>query len=186
MAAEGDVRVHADASVGWSACKRGNRAFVECAGRFGDRKCRRGRRWSRGRLFVEAGCWPGRGRRNGRKRWFRPGRRHRGGGDDVIRRYIEVRRRPRHRRPHRDSRRRRTARRRRPSVTPEEIRRIAATNEPVRELLRFAVGDDYFYLREKLGTAIAKAVAAQDAGRPHADRRLAASQAECPADEDVA
>jgi hypothetical protein len=33
-------------------------------------------------------------------------------------------------------------------------------NEPVRELLRFAVSDDYFYLREKLGTAIAKAAAA--------------------------
>ncbi len=44
--------------------------------------------------------------------------------------------------------------------TPEEIRRIAGTNEPVRELLRFAVSDDYFYLREKLGTAIAKAAAA--------------------------
>ncbi|HLK91956.1 MAG TPA: tetratricopeptide repeat protein [Polyangia bacterium] len=44
--------------------------------------------------------------------------------------------------------------------TPEEIRRIAVTNEPVRELLRFAVSDDYFALREKLGTAIAKAAAA--------------------------
>jgi tetratricopeptide (TPR) repeat protein len=46
------------------------------------------------------------------------------------------------------------------SATPEEIRRIAVTTEPVRELLRFAVSDDYFYLREKLGTAIAKAAAA--------------------------
>jgi golgin subfamily B member 1 len=45
-------------------------------------------------------------------------------------------------------------------ATPEEIRRIAVTSEPVRELLRFAVSDDYFYLREKLGTAIAKAAAA--------------------------
>ena len=45
-------------------------------------------------------------------------------------------------------------------ATPEEIRRIAVTNEPVRELLRFAVSDDYFHLREKLGTAIAKAAAA--------------------------
>jgi len=45
-------------------------------------------------------------------------------------------------------------------ATPEEIRRIAVMNEPVRELLRFAVSDDYFYLREKLGTAIAKAAAA--------------------------
>jgi tetratricopeptide (TPR) repeat protein len=44
--------------------------------------------------------------------------------------------------------------------TPEDIRRIAVMNEPVRELLRFAVSDDYFYLREKLGTAIAKAAAA--------------------------
>ncbi|HVV50636.1 MAG TPA: hypothetical protein VHO06_13300, partial [Polyangia bacterium] len=43
---------------------------------------------------------------------------------------------------------------------PEEIRRIAVTSEPVRELLRFAVSDDYFALREKLGTAIAKAAAA--------------------------
>jgi hypothetical protein len=42
----------------------------------------------------------------------------------------------------------------------EEIRRIAVTSEPVRELLRFAVSDDYFTLREKLGTAIAKAAAA--------------------------
>jgi hypothetical protein len=45
-------------------------------------------------------------------------------------------------------------------ATPEEIRRIAVTSEPVRELLRFAVSDDYFHLREKLGTAIAKAAAA--------------------------
>jgi golgin subfamily B member 1 len=44
--------------------------------------------------------------------------------------------------------------------SPEEIRRIAVTSEPVRELLRFAVSDDYFTLREKLGTAIAKAAAA--------------------------
>jgi len=43
---------------------------------------------------------------------------------------------------------------------PEEIRRIAVTSEPVRELFRFAVSDDYFALREKLGTAIAKAAAA--------------------------
>jgi tetratricopeptide (TPR) repeat protein len=44
--------------------------------------------------------------------------------------------------------------------TPEDIRRIAAMNEPVRELLRFAVSDDYFRLREKLGTAIANKAAA--------------------------
>jgi len=43
---------------------------------------------------------------------------------------------------------------------PEELRRIAVTNEPLRELLRFSVSDDYFTLREKLGTAIAKAAAA--------------------------
>ena len=31
---------------------------------------------------------------------------------------------------------------------------------PLRELLRFAVSEDYFLLREKVGTAIAKAAAA--------------------------
>ena len=60
----------------------------------------------------------------------------------------------------RDSRRRRTPLADGRPATPEEIRRIAVTSEPVRELLRFAVSDDYFLLREKLGTAIAKAAAA--------------------------
>jgi hypothetical protein len=39
----------------------------------------------------------------------------------------------------------------------EDIRRLAQTNEPLRELLRFAISQDYFGLREKLGTAIGKA-----------------------------
>ncbi|MES1209639.1 MAG: hypothetical protein ABUS79_27195, partial [Pseudomonadota bacterium] len=46
------------------------------------------------------------------------------------------------------------------AATPETIRRLATTNEPLRELLRFAISEDYFVLREKLGTALAKAAAA--------------------------
>ncbi len=46
------------------------------------------------------------------------------------------------------------------ALTPETVRRLATSNEPVRELLRFAISDDYFVLREKLGTALAKAAAA--------------------------
>jgi tetratricopeptide (TPR) repeat protein len=46
------------------------------------------------------------------------------------------------------------------TFTPETVRRLATTNEPLRELLRFAISDDYFVLREKLGTALAKAAAA--------------------------
>jgi len=42
----------------------------------------------------------------------------------------------------------------------EEIRGLARTSEPLRELLRFAISDDYFGLREKLGTAIDRAAAA--------------------------
>ena len=42
----------------------------------------------------------------------------------------------------------------------EELRQLAQSYEPLRELLRFAVSEDYFLLREKLGTAIAKAAAA--------------------------
>jgi tetratricopeptide (TPR) repeat protein len=42
----------------------------------------------------------------------------------------------------------------------EEIRGLARSNEPLRELLRFAISDDYFGLREKLGTAIDRAAAA--------------------------
>ncbi len=45
-------------------------------------------------------------------------------------------------------------------LTPETVRRLATSSEPVRELLRFAISDDYFALREKLGTALAKAAAA--------------------------
>ena len=45
-------------------------------------------------------------------------------------------------------------------ASTEDIRRLAQTNEPLRELLRFAISEDYFGLREKLGTAIDKAAAA--------------------------
>ncbi len=45
-------------------------------------------------------------------------------------------------------------------ASTEDIRRLARTNEALRELLRFAISDDYFGLREKLGTAIDKAAAA--------------------------
>ena len=40
-------------------------------------------------------------------------------------------------------------------LPPEELRALAKTNEALRELLRFAISEDYFVLREKLGTAIA-------------------------------
>jgi len=40
------------------------------------------------------------------------------------------------------------------------LERLARTSEPLRELLRFAISDDYFGLREKLGTAIDRAAAA--------------------------
>jgi tetratricopeptide (TPR) repeat protein len=40
--------------------------------------------------------------------------------------------------------------------TPGELRQLAQTHEPLRELLRFAISEDYFLLREKLGTAAAK------------------------------
>ncbi|HXJ23120.1 MAG TPA: tetratricopeptide repeat protein [Polyangia bacterium] len=46
------------------------------------------------------------------------------------------------------------------TASPETIRKLATSNEPLRELLRFAISEDYFTLREKLGTAIAKAAAA--------------------------
>ena len=48
----------------------------------------------------------------------------------------------------------------RPRDRPEEMRAARRQNEPLRELLRFAISEDYFLLREKLGTAIAKAAAA--------------------------
>ena len=44
--------------------------------------------------------------------------------------------------------------------TGEDLRRLAVSYEPLRELLRFAISEDYFLLREKVGTAIAKAAAA--------------------------
>jgi hypothetical protein len=42
----------------------------------------------------------------------------------------------------------------------EDVQRLAVTHEPLRELLRYAISEDYFMLREKLGTAIASAAAA--------------------------
>lgn len=41
-----------------------------------------------------------------------------------------------------------------------ELRALATTNEALGELLRFAISEDYFLLREKLGTALASAAAA--------------------------
>jgi hypothetical protein len=41
-----------------------------------------------------------------------------------------------------------------------ELRALVATNEALAELLRFAISEDYFLLREKLGTALASAAAA--------------------------
>jgi tetratricopeptide (TPR) repeat protein len=37
----------------------------------------------------------------------------------------------------------------------EDVRKLATSYEPLRELLRFAVSEDHFLLREKVGTAIA-------------------------------
>ena len=86
-------------------------------------------------------------------------------------------RRSRHRRPDRDSRRRRAARRRRPVRHARgDPPASPSRNEPVRELLRFAVSDDYFYLREKLGTAIAKAAARLRPRRAASQRRRAPAQ----------
>ena len=45
-------------------------------------------------------------------------------------------------------------------LPPEDLRALAASNEELRELLRFAISEDYFILREKVGTAIASAAAA--------------------------
>ncbi|HVZ75168.1 MAG TPA: tetratricopeptide repeat protein [Polyangia bacterium] len=41
-----------------------------------------------------------------------------------------------------------------------DLRALASSNEALRDLLRFAISEDYFVLREKLGTAIASAAAA--------------------------
>ena len=43
---------------------------------------------------------------------------------------------------------------------PRELARLAASYEPLRELLRFAVSETYFRLRERLGTAAVSAAAA--------------------------
>ena len=42
----------------------------------------------------------------------------------------------------------------------QDLSALASSNEAFRELLRFAISEDYFVLREKLGTAIASAAAA--------------------------
>ncbi len=47
-----------------------------------------------------------------------------------------------------------------PDADAEELVRLAAEYEPLRELLRFAVSEKYFRLREKLGTAAVRAAAA--------------------------
>jgi hypothetical protein len=45
-----------------------------------------------------------------------------------------------------------------PSAT--ELRELATKYEPLGDLIRFAISDEYFHLREKVGTAVASAVAA--------------------------
>ena len=45
-------------------------------------------------------------------------------------------------------------------MSPEELMSLAKDHEPFRDLVRFALSDDYFLLREKIGTAVASAVAA--------------------------
>jgi hypothetical protein len=45
-------------------------------------------------------------------------------------------------------------------VSVEELVRLAGEHEPLRDLLQYAISEDYFHLREKLGTAVAGAVAA--------------------------
>ena len=47
-----------------------------------------------------------------------------------------------------------------PEASPEEMIELAAGYDPFRDLIRFALSDDYFLLREKIGTAVASAVAA--------------------------
>jgi hypothetical protein len=44
--------------------------------------------------------------------------------------------------------------------SPSELRELAVKYEPLSDLIRFAISDEYFHLREKLGTAVASAVAA--------------------------
>jgi tetratricopeptide (TPR) repeat protein len=43
---------------------------------------------------------------------------------------------------------------------PQELFALARDHEPFRDLIRFALSDDYFTLREKIGTAATRAVAA--------------------------
>jgi len=45
--------------------------------------------------------------------------------------------------------------------TPDGLLQAAANNEILRELVRFAISDDYFSLREKLGIAAPPAAAAR-------------------------
>ena len=45
-------------------------------------------------------------------------------------------------------------------ATPEELVQLGNSHEPLRQLFRFAVSEDYFRLREKLGTAAVHAAAA--------------------------
>jgi len=47
-----------------------------------------------------------------------------------------------------------------PTTSPQDIARLAAQHEALRELLKFAVSETYFRLREKLGTAAVRAAAA--------------------------
>ena len=47
-----------------------------------------------------------------------------------------------------------------PDASPDELMSLAKSHEPFRDLIRFALSDDYFMLREKVGTAVASAVAA--------------------------
>ena len=42
----------------------------------------------------------------------------------------------------------------------EELRRLCVTHQPLKALLQYAISEDYFHLREKLGTAVVGAVAA--------------------------
>jgi len=42
----------------------------------------------------------------------------------------------------------------------DEIRRLCASYQPLKALLQYAISEDYFHLREKLGTAVVGAVAA--------------------------
>ena len=47
-----------------------------------------------------------------------------------------------------------------PNATPDEIVSLAREHDVLRGLLRFAVSESYFRLREKVGTAAVRAAAA--------------------------